>query len=283
VLKKEGIQFEILNAKNHEREAHIISQAGRFGSVTLATNIAGRGVDILLGGNPVNQEEAEAVKNAGGLHILGTERHESRRIDNQLRGRAGRQGDPGSSQFFVSMEDDLMRLFGGERMKNLMNTLGIADDEPIEARLVSRSIEQAQKKIEGLNFDTRKSVLEFDDVLNTQRGTIYGRRRKYLEPDANLSDEILEMVSGEISEIVNFEMLQVETAKEALEKILERVNTIFPVSAELKTKCLEEIQNAADINFALVDALNKEAKEQWAKKEAEIKLTSLVSKQMPQA
>jgi preprotein translocase subunit SecA len=249
-LKKEGVPFEILNAKNHEREAQIISQAGRLGAITLATNIAGRGVDILLGGNPVDKAEAEQVRNAGGLHILGTERHESRRIDNQLRGRAGRQGDPGSSQFFVSMEDDLMRLFGGERMKNLMNTLGIADDEPIEARLVSRSIEQAQKKIEGLNFDTRKSVLEFDDVLNTQRGTIYGRRRKYLEPDANLSDEILEMVSGEISEIVNFEMLQVETAKEALEKILERVNTIFPVSAELKTKCLEEIKNAADINFA---------------------------------
>lgn len=269
-LKKEGVPFEILNAKNHEREAQIISQAGRLGAITLATNIAGRGVDILLGGNPVDKAEAEQVRNAGGLHILGTERHESRRIDNQLRGRAGRQGDPGSSQFFVSMEDDLMRLFGGERMKNLMNTLGIADDEPIEARLVSRSIEQAQKKIEGLNFDTRKSVLEFDDVLNTQRGTIYGRRRKYLQPDANLSDEILEMVSGEISEIVNFEMLQVETAKEALEKILERVNTIFPVSSELKTKCLEEIQNAADINFALVDVLNKEAKEQWDKKEAEI-------------
>src|SRR6185436_11271404 len=143
VLKREGLQFEILNAKNHEREAHIISQAGRFKQITLATNIAGRGVDILLGGNPVDLDEAHAVREAGGLHVLGTERHESRRIDNQLRGRAGRQGDPGSSQFYVSMEDDLMRIFGGDRMKSLMTTLRIPDDQPIEAKMVSRSIEQA--------------------------------------------------------------------------------------------------------------------------------------------
>src|SRR5262249_48615035 len=149
------------NAKNHEREAQIIAQAGRPGRITLATNIAGRGVDILLGGNPVDSAEAEAVRQVGGLHVLGTERHESRRIDNQLRGRGGRQGDPGSSQFFVSMEDDMMRIFGGERMKSIMTRPGIPDDQPIEASMVSRSIEQAQKKIEGLNFDSRKHVLEF--------------------------------------------------------------------------------------------------------------------------
>lgn len=180
-LKKEGVPFELLNAKNHEREASIIAQAGRPGAVTLATNIAGRGVDILLGGNPVDPEEAERVRDAGGLLVLGTERHESRRIDNQLRGRSGRQGDPGESVFYVSMEDDLMRLFGGEKMKNIMQRLGVADDQPLEVGVVSRSIEQAQKKIEGLNFDTRKHVLEFDDVLNHQRSTIYKRRRKYLE------------------------------------------------------------------------------------------------------
>lgn len=269
-LKEEGVPFEILNAKNHEREAQIIAQAGRYGAVTVATNIAGRGVDILLGGNPIDPEEAKKVKEAGGLHILGTERHESRRIDNQLRGRSGRQGDPGSSQFFVSMEDDLMRLFGGERMKSIMNTLGIADDEPIEARLVSRSIEQAQKKIEGLNFDTRKSVLEFDDVLNTQRGTIYGKRKRILEAKESLSEEILNMIKSEIADVVNYEMVQVESGMDALGKILERVNTIFPVSESLRERCKLEIQNAADIQFALIDCLEKEALEQWEKKEQEV-------------
>ncbi|HVY67757.1 MAG TPA: preprotein translocase subunit SecA, partial [Patescibacteria group bacterium] len=207
VMKREGLDFEVLNAKNHEHEARIISQAGRLGAITLATNIAGRGVDILLGGNPADAGEAEAVRQAGGLHILGTERHESRRIDNQLRGRAGRQGDPGSSQFFVSMEDDLMRLFGGERMKSLMNTLGLPDDQPIEAGIVSKSIEQAQKKIEGLNFDTRKHVLEFDDVLNHQRNVIYKKRRGFLagspeSAEIRLKEEILKLVRSELDELV---------------------------------------------------------------------------------
>jgi preprotein translocase subunit SecA len=210
VLKKEGVPFEVLNAKNHEREAHIVAQAGRLGAVTLATNIAGRGVDILLGGNPIDKQEAEAVKESGGLHVLGTERHESRRIDNQLRGRSGRQGDPGSSQFFVSMEDDLMRLFGGDRMKNLMTSLGLPDDQPIEAKLVSRSIEQAQKKIEGLNFDTRKHVLEFDDVLNSQRNAIYKRRRGFVagtneSETTDLKKEVLDAVKKEIEDLVTFE------------------------------------------------------------------------------
>jgi preprotein translocase subunit SecA len=222
LLKKAGVRHEVLNAKNHEREAHIIAQAGRFGAVTLATNIAGRGVDIILGGNPPDQGEAEQVKAAGGLHVLGTERHEARRIDNQLRGRSGRQGDPGSSQFFLSLEDDLMRLFGGDRVKRLMDTLGVSEDQPIEHNLVSKTIESAQHKIEGLNFDLRKHVLEFDDVLNKQRSIIYGRRRKILNDEINLKEYILEHVNNEIEVIAAYE----ENKEEALKKI----NLIFPIS-----------------------------------------------------
>ncbi|OIO52534.1 MAG: preprotein translocase subunit SecA, partial [Parcubacteria group bacterium CG1_02_44_65] len=165
MLEREGISPQILNAKHHEKEAQIISQAGRLGAVTIATNMAGRGVDIILGGNPVDITEQKKVLQAGGLHIIGTERHEARRIDNQLRGRAGRQGDPGSSQFYVSMEDDLMRIFGGDRMKNLMATLKVPEDLPIENGLVSRSIESAQTKVEGNNFDIRKHLVEYDDVI----------------------------------------------------------------------------------------------------------------------
>ncbi|MEK7134974.1 MAG: preprotein translocase subunit SecA, partial [Patescibacteria group bacterium] len=169
LLSREGIKHEVLNAKQHEREAAIHAQAGRLEAVTVATNMAGRGVDIILGGNPPSPDEANKVREVGGLHIIGTERHEARRIDNQLRGRAGRQGDPGSSQFFASLEDNLLKIFGGERIKNLMNTLNIPEDQPIEAGLVSRAIESAQTKIEGFNFDARKHVLEYDDVMNQHR------------------------------------------------------------------------------------------------------------------
>jgi preprotein translocase subunit SecA len=179
-LKKEGVPHEVLNAKNHEREGEIIAQAGKKGGVTIATNLAGRGVDIKLGGNPAPAGAGEEVKNVGGLFVLGTERHEARRIDNQLRGRSGRQGDPGETQFFVSLEDSLMRVFAGDTVKSLMNRLGVAEDEPIENRLITRSLENAQKKIEGFNFDSRKHVLEYDDVLNHQRKTVYERRRKIL-------------------------------------------------------------------------------------------------------
>jgi preprotein translocase subunit SecA len=273
-LKAEGVPFEMLNAKNHEREAQIIAQAGRLKAVTLATNIAGRGVDILLGGNPIDQEEAEEVRKAGGLHVLGTERHESRRIDNQLRGRAGRQGDPGSSQFYVSMEDDLMRLFGGERMKNLMNTLKIPDDEPIEARLVSRSIESAQKKIEGLNFDTRKHVLEFDDVLNHQRTVIYKKRRAYIQGSkieaGDLKQEILDLIKQEIDEVVSFNFSSRETEAEALKEIYETANTIFPVTPEVKKAAEEAMANAADREFTLIDTLYAHAAKVLDEKETEI-------------
>ena len=176
LLDREGVQHRILNAKQHEKEGEIIAQAGKLGQVTIATNMAGRGVDIILGGNPLDAEDSQKVRELGGLHIIGTERHEARRIDNQLRGRAGRQGDPGSSNFFVSLEDDLMRIFGGDRIKGLMNSLKIPEDQPIEAGLVSRVIEDAQSKIEGMNFDLRKHVLEYDDVLNKHRGVIYKKR-----------------------------------------------------------------------------------------------------------
>ncbi len=196
LLEREGISHQILNAKNHQKEGEIIAQAGKLGQVTIATNMAGRGVDIILGGNPQNPEEAKKVIELGGLHVIGTERHEARRIDNQLRGRAGRQGDPGSSQFFVSLEDDVMRIFGGDRIKSLMTALKIPDDQPIEANLISKAIEDAQSKIEGMNFDLRKHVLEYDDVLNKHREVIYRKRREILEKSqsSSLKPQILEIV-----------------------------------------------------------------------------------------
>jgi len=220
-LLKWGIKHNVLNAKQHEREAEIVAQAGRFGAVTISTNMAGRGTDILLGGNPeflalakcqgdknhpdypstLARYEAECVGErqkvieAGGLHIIGTERHESRRIDNQLRGRAGRQGDPGSSRFFLSLEDDLMRIFGGENIKPWMERLGLEDGEAIEHRFVTRAIANAQKKVEARNFDARKHVLDYDDVMNKQRKAFYGRRRQLLAQDS-VHDEVLEMAEG---------------------------------------------------------------------------------------
>lgn len=195
LLEREGVPHQILNAKNHEREGEIIAQAGKAGQVTIATNMAGRGVDIILGGNPPNIDESEKVKRLGGLHVIGTERHEARRTDNQLRGRSGRQGDSGSSQFFVSLEDDLMRIFGGEKIKSLMSMLKVPDDQPIEARMISGAIENAQSKIEGMNFDARKHVLEYDDVMNKHRGVIYKKRRELLGMDKEeLKVEILDLV-----------------------------------------------------------------------------------------
>ncbi len=180
-LKAAGLPHEVLNAKNNEREGSIIAQAGRPGAITVATNMAGRGVDIILGGNPPSILDQQKVLEAGGLHVIGTERHESRRIDNQLRGRAGRQGDLGSSQFFLSVEDDLVRIFGGDRIKSMMERLNIPDDMPIQAGILSRAIEQAQSKVEGHHFDSRKHLLDYDDVLNKQRLAIYKKRQEMLE------------------------------------------------------------------------------------------------------
>ena len=188
MLRKKGIQHNVLNAKYHEKEAEIVSQAGKHGAVTIATNMAGRGTDIKL------DEEARA---AGGLKIIGTERHESRRIDNQLRGRAGRQGDPGASRFYLSLEDDLMRLFGGDRVQSLMGTLGIDEDTPIENRMITSTIESAQKKLEGRNFEIRKNVLKYDDVMNQQREIIYGQRRKVLDGE-DISAEMHNMLKENI-------------------------------------------------------------------------------------
>jgi preprotein translocase subunit SecA len=233
-LQRKGIPHQVLNAKYHEREAKIVAQAGRSGAVTIATNMAGRGVDILLGGNPSGlvdeilerrridpldadpeqsaaarqeadrtcAEDKQRVLELGGLHILGTERHEARRIDNQLRGRAGRQGDPGSSRFYVSLEDELMRRFGGTNIASLMDRFGLEDDVPIEHGMVSKAIENAQTKVEGYNFDLRKHVVEYDDVLNKQREIIYGERRKILDK-ADLRSNILDMVRTEIEGVVD--------------------------------------------------------------------------------
>ncbi len=188
LLSRAGVKHELLNAKNNEREGAIIAQAGRLGAVTVATNMAGRGVDIILGGNPPSPEEAQKIKELGGLHVIGTERHEARRIDNQLRGRAGRQGDQGSSQFFLSLEDDLLRIFGGDRVKNLMERFNLPDDQPIQLGFISKVVAQAQAKVEGANFDMRKHLLEYDDVLNKQRTAVYKRRLQILQ---SLNKEVL--------------------------------------------------------------------------------------------
>jgi preprotein translocase subunit SecA len=235
LLKKTGVRHEVLNAKNHEREAHIVAQAGRKGSVTVSTNMAGRGTDILLGGNAeflagdalrkqgkdperpeyksdwdrmlaqVREEcakEHEEVVGLGGLHIVGTERHDSRRIDNQLRGRAGRQGDPGSSRFFLSLQDDLLRIFGGERMQNLMLRLGMEEDVPIESNLITKRIAAAQKAVEAQNFESRKHLLEYDDVMNKQRQAVYGKRRQLLA-GVDQKERVMEMTKGVVGSIVD--------------------------------------------------------------------------------
>jgi preprotein translocase subunit SecA len=214
LLTKSGIQHEVLNAKNHAREAEIISQAGAEGSVTVATNMAGRGVDIKLGGNPSTPETEERVKSLGGLHVIGTERHDSRRIDNQLRGRSGRQGDPGSTQFYISMDDNLMRIFGSDRARGMMDKLGIPDDMPIENKFISGSIEKAQTRVEGHHFDSRKHLLEYDDVLNKHREVVYARRLEVLDTfrdnPEKVRDRVLDVIEGEVEQVVLFHSSELE-------------------------------------------------------------------------
>ena len=256
MLKRKGIKHEVLNAKYHAKEAEIVAQAGKLGAVTIATNMAGRGTDIMLGGNAEflakaemrkreypeeiiteaigyadtdNQEvldaravyqelykkfgeevkeKAQAVKEAGGLYILGTERHESRRIDNQLRGRSGRQGDEGESRFFLSVEDDLMRIFAGDRLENMMRTLNVDEDTPIESKALTKIIESSQRKVEGRNFNIRKNVLNYDDVMNTQREIIYKQRAQVLDGE-DIHDSILkmfeELIAGTVKQYINEE------------------------------------------------------------------------------
>jgi preprotein translocase subunit SecA len=233
-LEREGIKHEILNAKNHEREAQIIAKAGQKGAVTIATNMAGRGTDIKLGGG---------AKEAGGLHILGTERHEARRIDNQLRGRSGRQGDPGSSQFFVSMEDELMRRFGSDRVKGMMDTLGIPEDEAIENRMISRSIEKAQSRIEGYNFDIRKHVLEYDDVMNKQRIVIYQRRRDLLLAEKGLEEKIHLASENIVSRIIEAHTVPVGEKQEwNLNEIGENMRAVFGFSGGEEGEILKSLK-----------------------------------------
>ncbi|MEK7632674.1 MAG: preprotein translocase subunit SecA [Patescibacteria group bacterium] len=209
-LTAAGVIHNTLNAKNHEREGEIIAQAGRRGAVTLATNMAGRGVDILLGGNPVDAAMAEEVKKLGGLHVIGTERHESRRIDNQLRGRAGRQGDPGSTQFFVSLDDDLMRIFGSDRVKGMMDKLGIDDATPIESKMVTKALEKSQQRVEGHHFDTRKHVLEYDDVLNKHRTAVYNERKEVMKSEEKAHELVHTIIEKEIERVVFFHTSKAE-------------------------------------------------------------------------
>jgi preprotein translocase subunit SecA len=240
LLTKEGIPHNLLNAKNHEREASTIAEAGRKGAVTVATNMAGRGVDIILGGHGSNfsQKENAEVITAGGLHVIGTERHEARRIDDQLRGRSGRQGDPGSTQFFVSLEDDLMRIFGGDKLKGLMETFKVPDDQCIENRLVSRSIESAQAKIEGFNFDMRKHVLEYDDVLNKQREVIYQKRKDALKKES-IHSEVKKMIDEEIENIVNFHTQDPNYDHWNLKEIGEILCSITGAESDIKEQILK--------------------------------------------
>ena len=312
LLKRAGIKHEVLNAKQHDREAEIVAQAGRFGRVTIATNMAGRGTDIVLGGNPefmakiemrkkgyseeiitqvdsfVDTEDEEILKarkvyretlekvkvqtdeenkkviEAGGLHIIGTERHESRRIDNQLRGRSGRQGDPGSSRFFVSLEDDLMRLFGGDRVKSMIETLGMPDDEALEHRMLSRSIENAQKKIEGNNFSIRKHVLQYDDVMNKQREVIYAERRRVLEGE-NLKDHIMSMVEGFLQSGIDIYTQDEKYPEEWDFAGLENyINNVIPIG-ELN---IENVENLT--KESLVDTLKEKARLLYEQKEEEV-------------
>ncbi|MBI5038073.1 MAG: preprotein translocase subunit SecA [Candidatus Kerfeldbacteria bacterium] len=254
LLEREGVPHNVLNAKNHEREAMIIADAGKIGAVTVATNMAGRGVDIVLGGEGAADADSARVKQLGGLHVIGTERHESRRIDNQLRGRSGRQGDPGSSQFFVSMDDDLMRIFGSDRVKSLMDRMGIPDDMPIENRMISRSIEAAQKKVEGHNFDIRKHLVEYDDVINKHREVIYKKRLEILELSEKtvegiegvpaLKQSVLSLIENELEQVVSFHTSAEDEFSWNLDEIYEVVDTIFPVQLAQRVR-LEDIREKA--------------------------------------
>lgn len=260
LLRRKGIKHELLNAKNHEREAEIISKAGEKGAVTVATNMAGRGVDIILGGESPKKEDGtddtdsaawkawkknhDEVLELGGLYVIGTERHESRRIDNQLRGRSGRQGDPGKSRFYVALDDEIMRIFGGDSIAGLMTKFNMPEDVPLEHSIVSRAIEQAQSKVEGFNFDRRKQLVEYDDVLNKQRQIIYTRRREVLESSTDeknsLKDEILGNIEGSISQSITSAELTPE-AEKLNENIVSDFSTIIPFDDESQKELVKQL------------------------------------------
>ena len=281
ILARDNIPHKVLNAKYHDKEAEIVAQAGRKSAITIATNMAGRGTDIILGGNPeflcgwqgkqeskedyqirlrkfqdICQKEREEVLNAGGLFIIGTERHEARRIDNQLRGRSGRQGDPGASKFYLSLEDDLMRVFGGERMKRIMTTLRMDDEAPITDRLLTRAIANAQKKVEGHNFEIRKHLLEYDDVMNQQRTAIYGMRKDIMkgqELERLFLDRLSDVISNKLDQTANENMKKEEWNLKSLETFLIQnfgVKTVFPHLEELTLEDINsQVQNTVKIGF----------------------------------
>jgi len=246
LLKRKGVPYQILNAKNHTKEADIIAQAGKVGAVTVATNMAGRGVDIILGGNPAErdekewQEEHDRVVELGGLHVLGTERHEARRIDNQLRGRSGRQGDPGSSRFYVSLEDDVVHRFGGDLVKGFMDWAGFDENTPIEHSMVNKAIENAQVKVEGYHFDIRKHLVDYDDVVNKHREVVYAERKKILS-GADLKANILSMVQDEIETLVaarcNDDLVEPDYSG-----LIEDAATLFPLPPELNPNTISQMK-----------------------------------------
>ncbi len=250
LLTKAGVKHELLNAKNHEREAHIIENAGKKNAVTIATNMAGRGTDIKLG---------EGVRELGGLFVLGTERHDSRRIDNQLRGRAGRQGDPGTTRFFVSMEDDLMIKFGSEKMKTVMETLGIKDDQAISNKMISKNIESAQKKVEGFNFDRRKGLLDFDNVISKQREIIYDRRNEILDNDS-IRDRVLDTFKEFVSNQVHSHLTDGELTSNDVDNLMELFNARY-----LKKRKLKKEDFNKDIN-ELIDFIYEIVVDDYGKK-----------------
>jgi preprotein translocase subunit SecA len=299
-LKRMKVPHELLNAKNHENEAMILAGAGKPGAVTVATNIAGRGVDIVLGGPPPEkpgkkatkkdleayekakaqwQAQHEAVKDAGGLHVLGTDRHDSRRIDNQLRGRSGRQGDPGSSRFYVSLEDDLMRIFGGEQVSKIMDMLKIPEDQPIESGMVSKSIESAQSKVEGFHFDQRKRVVDYDDVMNKQREIIYKRRQAILdagedeEQGTKIKEKLLGLVEGEIQSIVIARSGE-GFSEEEYNAILKEFLTIIPFDKGSQERIAEKISKLTSPE-AIVSELQTIARKTYEDREGHMGLTNM--------
>ena len=265
LLKRRGIPCQVLNAKFHEKEASVVAQAGRLGTVTVATSMAGRGTDIVLGGNPEGrapeewQEEHDKVVALGGLHILGTERHDARRIDNQLRGRAARQGDPGSSQFYVSLEDDLMRRFGGDRIKKMMGWAGLEEEVPIQSRLVTKAIGSSQVKVEAANFDIRKHLVDYDDVINVHRDLIYSERRKIVS-GADLRSNIQEMVHREIDDLVAAHTSDRDRDEWTLDGLVTELQSIMPLPSDLAVDRLYDLtpEEMGDAIIAHADALYEE-------------------------
>jgi preprotein translocase subunit SecA len=270
ILTRRGITHEVLNAKQHERESQIVAQAGRKGAVTIATNMAGRGTDIILGGTSDGrdldewQAEHDEIVGLGGLHIIGTERHESRRIDNQLRGRAGRQGDPGSSRFYVSFEDDLMRRFAPEWLPGMMSKLGMEDNTPLEHSWVTKAIQTAQVKVEGHNFDIRKNVVEYDDVMNKHREVIYAERRKVLE-GADLRSNILGMVNEEIESLVEAHAPERPGDQWDPQVLWTELNAVFPMPDDLPPEEMAEMGSGE-----LIEILTEHAETEYARRESEM-------------